>query len=83
MATSLAEQHRKRVERLVQGVKQYALEAGIEESAASRRILNQSGELDRLENKGGTLKPDTLELREEKLKQLRRLIKRQPQALSA
>lgn len=82
MATSLAEQHRKRVERLVQSVKQYALEAGIEESAASRRVLNQSGELVRLEQ-GGTLKPDTLELREEKLKSLRRLIKRQPQALSA
>lgn len=82
MAMSLAEQHRKRVERLVQSVKQYALEAGIEESAASRRVLNQSGELDRLE-RGGTLKPDTLELREEKLKTLRRLIKRQPQALSA
>jgi len=82
MALSLAEQHRKRVERLVRGVKDYALAAGIPETTASRRVLNQSGELERLET-GGTLKPDTLEDREKTLKDLRRKLKSEPHAVSA
>ena len=82
MALSLAEQHRKRVDRLVQSVKQYAREAGITETTASRRVLNQSGELERLEN-GGTLQPDTREERAKGLKDLRRKLKSEPQAVSA
>lgn len=82
MALSLAAQHRKRVERLVQGVKQYASLANIPETAASRRVLNRSGELERLEE-GGLLKPDTLEEREAELKALLRKLKSERQAVSA
>lgn len=82
MALSLAAQHRKRVERLVQGVKQYASLANIPETAASRRVLNRSGELERLEE-GGLLKPDTLEEREAELKALIRKLKTERQAVSA
>jgi hypothetical protein len=82
MALSLAAQHRKRVERLVQGVKQYASQANIPETAASRRILNRSGELSRLEE-GGLLKPETLEEREAELKNLLRKLKSERQAVSA
>lgn len=82
MPLSLSTQHRKRVERLVEGVKAYALEAGIKPTAASRRVLNQSWELGRLE-KGGLLSPETLEQREKQLKELRRKLKREPQAVSA
>lgn len=82
MAVSFAEQHQRRVDRLVEGVKAYAREANITESTASRRVLNQSGELERLE-KGGTLKPYTLELREKRLKELRRSLKAGLQAVSA
>ena len=82
MALSLAAQHRKRVERLVQGVKQYASLANIPETAASRRVLNRSGELERLEE-GGLLKPDTLEEREAELKALIRKLKSERQAVSA
>lgn len=82
MALSLATQHRKRVERLVQGVKQYALQANIPETVASRRVLNRSGELSRLEE-GGLLKPETLEEREAELKTLMRKLKSERQAVSA
>lgn len=82
MAPSLAAQHRKRVERLVQGVKQYASLANIPETAASRRVLNRSGELERLEQ-GGLLKPETLEEREADLKALIRKLKSERQAVSA
>lgn len=83
MALSLATQHRKRVERLVQGVKEYASLANIPETVASRRVLNRSGELERLEN-GGLLKPETLEERDAKLKQLRKAAsKGQRQPVSA
>jgi hypothetical protein len=71
MALSFATQHRKRVERLVQGVKEYALLAGVPHTVASRRILNRSGELKRLED-GGLLSPATLEKREAELKIWRR-----------
>lgn len=83
MALSLAEQHRRRVRRLAEGVKAYALEAGIDDTAASRRILNQSGELKRILEDGGTLKPETLEARERALKEARRHLKAQPHAVSA
>lgn len=83
MALSLATQHRKRVERLVQGVKEYASQANISETAASRRILNRSGELQRL-IEGGLLKPETLEEREAELKKrLRDLRAGARQAVSA
>lgn len=83
MALSLAAQHRKRVERLVDGVKEYALEAGIPHSTASRRILNASHELGRLEE-GGSLSPETLEKREKELRDRRRALKvRTRQTVSA
>lgn len=87
MALSLTAQYRKRVERLVQGVKDYALEAGIPATTASRRVLNASHELSRLD-KGGSLSAKTLEKREKDLRDLRRALKgraaqRDRQAVSA
>jgi len=82
MALSLAEQHRRRVKRLADGVKAYALEAGIPLTTASRRVLNQSHELQRIEE-GGSLKPETLEEREAELKKWRRRLKSEPQPVSA
>lgn len=87
MALSLATQHKRRVDRLVQGIKDYALEAGVPETTASRRVLNASHELARLED-GGSLSPKTLEKREKDLRDLRRAIKgragqRERQAVSA
>lgn len=82
MALSLATQHRKRVERLVKEVKEYARAAGVNETTASRRVLNASHELERLE-KGGLLSPKTLEKRERDLRQLRKQLRPDRQALSA
>ena len=87
MALSLTTQHNRRVERLVQGIKEYALEAGVPLTTASRRILNASHELARIQD-GGSLSPKTLEAREKTLRELRRAIKgkagqRDRQAVSA
>lgn len=82
MALSLAEQHRKRVERLTQSVKAYALAAGIPEKTASRRVLNSSSELARLEE-GGLLSPETLEKREKALAEKRRELKTRSHTVSA
>ena len=87
MALSLATQHNRRVARLVQGIKDYASEAGVPETTASRRVLNASHELVRLED-GGSLSPKTLEAREKRLRELRRALKsgagqRERQAVSA
>lgn len=85
MALSLTTQHNRRVERLVQGIKDYASEAGIPETTASRRVLNASHELARLQD-GGSLSPKTLEVREKRLRELRRAAKagnRERQAVSA
>jgi hypothetical protein len=85
MPTSLFTQHSRRLERLVQGVKDYAREAGVAETAASRRVLNASHELARLEA-GGSLSVKTLERREKDLRDLRRALKgkaHRQQAVSA
>lgn len=85
MALSLATQHNRRVERLVQGIKDYASEVGVPLTTASRRVLNASHELARLEE-GGSLSPKTLEAREKRLRELRRAAKtinRERQAVSA
>lgn len=86
MALSLTTQHNRRVERLVQGIKDYASEAGVPLTTASRRVLNASHELARLQD-GGSLSPKTLEIREKRLRELRRALKggagRERQAVSA
>lgn len=86
MALSLTTQHNRRVKRLVQGIKDYASEAGVPETTASRRILNASHELARLEE-GGSLSPKTLEAREKELRDRLRALKggagRERQAVSA
>ncbi|MEM9378176.1 MAG: hypothetical protein AAGA72_18310 [Pseudomonadota bacterium] len=62
-------QHRERINKLVERVRAYGKQAGLAESTLSRKVLNDTKELERLAN-SGKCHPETLDQHEQRLSDL-------------